>query len=137
MAEVRGTLEGRLVELGQTIGYLLVADNGEKKMTSKLPIFKITQLIEKGAKVEGAEVYDGQLIVNSDLYRRLPVVKSKYMIAETIKDSSDKAIGYELKGIDNSNDSHRVDIKTAWKLAVDGSIENVEAHVIRGSNCST
>ena len=134
MSEVKGIIKGKLVDVGVTTGYLMEWDADGKKIEKRERIGRVPAYIQKGAVVEHTELVDGQLIFDGNFYRALPIVTTKYKIVDDVKREDGVTVGYDLCTVGSEDSTCRVSIFTAWKLAADNCIEDVEAHVVRGSN---
>ncbi len=134
MSEIRGVIEGKLVDVGVTTGYVMRWIIDGKESTRRERANRLQVYMEKGAVIEHAKYVDGQTEFDGDFYRKLPIVKTKYKIVDTIKRDDGVTVGYDLCTVDDEQSTSRVSIFTAWKLAADGCIEKAEAHVVRGLN---
>lgn len=130
VSEIR--LVSKIQDLGVTSGFQVgLTKNGEYKLV-KLPTDKLIAFIQRGAKVAGADLFEGELVVQSDLYTKLPVLKDVYKITDEIKDDNGTVIGYNIQNMKDSTE-RRVNMITAWRLAFDDCLYNCEARVLNSS----
>ena len=125
-------LKARNTQLGKLTGFEIEAHNGKNTQTMSVGLDKLVMMGERGIRIEGAEVYEKQLIVNTELLKSLPVSTKHFVIKEVVRDENRIVAGYVIEDVSNNN-SHKIDLKTAWDMSANGFIENMKAMRLRNS----